>query len=99
MKLVWSRHAAADRLAIFTWIAQDDPRAAALVDDRLEDATRRLIDFPGSGRPGRIEGTRELVVARTPYVVPYQIVGGTVRLLRVIHGARMWPLEINDGDG
>ena len=99
MKLVWSRHAAADRLAVFTWIAQDDPRAAALVDDRLEDAARRLIDFPESGRPGRVEGTRELVVARTPYVVLYQIVGDTVRLLRVIHGARMWPQEINDGDG
>ena len=42
MKLAWSRHAAADRLAIFTWIAQDDPRSAALVDDRLEDAVRRL---------------------------------------------------------
>ena len=99
MKLAWSRHAAADRLAIFTWIAQDDPRSAALVDDRLEDAARRLIDFPESGRPGRVEGTRELVVARTPYVVPYQIVGDTVRLLRVIHGARMWPQELNDGDG
>ena len=99
MKLAWSRHAAADRMAIFTWIAQDDPRAAALVDDRLEDAARRLIDFPESGRPGRIEGTRELVVARTPYVVPYQIVGDVVRLLRVFQGARMWPQELNDGDG
>ena len=99
MKLAWSRHAAADRMAIFTWIAQDDPRAAALVDDRLEDAARRLIDFPESGRPGRIEGTRELVVARTPYVVPYQIVGDVVRLRRVRHGARRGPQELNDGDG
>ena len=93
MKLAWSRHAAADRMAIFTWIAQDDPRAAALVDDRLEDAARRLIDFPESGRPGRIEGTRELVVARTPYVVPHQSVGDLVLLLRDIPGARMGPLD------
>lgn len=99
MKLVWSQRAAADRLAIFTWIAEDDPRAAALVDNRLEDAARRLIDFPESGRPGRVEGTRELVVAQTPYVVPYQIIEDTVRLLRVIHGARMWPNEISNEDG
>ena len=94
MRLVWSQHATDDRLAIFMWIAQDDPQAAANVDDRIEEAARRLIDFPNSGRPGRIEGTRELVIARTPYVAPYQLVGDTVRILRVIHGARMWPSSV-----
>jgi toxin ParE1/3/4 len=94
MKLVWSQRAAADRLAIFIWIAEDDPQAAATVDDRIEAAAGRLIDFPESGRPGRVEGTRELVIARTPYVAPYQIVGDTVRILRVIHGARMWPHDL-----
>ncbi|MDR6708311.1 toxin ParE1/3/4 [Novosphingobium sp. 1748] len=91
MRLAWSQHATDDRFAIFMWIAQDDPQAAAKVDERIEEAARRLIDFPNSGRPGRIEGTRELVIARTPYVAPYQLVGDTVRILRVIHGARMWP--------
>jgi len=94
MRLVWSQHATDDRLAIFMWIAQDDPQAAANVDERIEEAARRLIDFPNSGRPGRTEGTRELVIARTPYVAPYQIVGDIVRILRVIHGARMWPSSI-----
>ena len=94
MKLVWSQRAAADRLAIFIWIAEDDPQAAATVDDRIEVAAGRLIDFPESGRIGRVEGTRELVIARTPYVAPYQIVGNTVRILRVIHGARMWPHDL-----
>lgn len=94
MKLAWSQRAAADRLAIFIWIAEDDPQAAATMDDRIEAAAGRLIDFPESGRPGRVEGTRELVIARTPYVAPYQIVGDTVRILRVIHGARMWPHDM-----
>ncbi|WP_336970808.1 type II toxin-antitoxin system RelE/ParE family toxin [Sphingobium aromaticiconvertens] len=94
MKLVWSQRAAADRLDIFIWIAEDDPQAAATVDDRIEAAAGRLIDFPESGRIGRVEGTRELVIARTPYVAPYQIVGNTVRILRVIHGARMWPHDL-----
>lgn len=94
MRLVWSQHATDDRLAIFMWVAQDDPQAAADVDERIEEAARRLIDFPNSGRPGRIEDTRELVIARTPYVAPYQLVGDTVRILRVIHGARMWPSSI-----
>ncbi|QJU56971.1 type II toxin-antitoxin system RelE/ParE family toxin [Sphingomonas sp. AP4-R1] len=94
MKLAWSNRAATDRMAIFVWIAEDNPQAAADVDERIEAAAQRLKDFPNSGRPGRIEGTRELVIARTPYVAPYQIIGDTVRILRVIHGARMWPHDI-----
>jgi len=95
MKLAWSNRATTDRLAIFIWIAEDNPQAAADVDDRIEAAAQRLKDFPNSGRPGRIEGTRELVIARTPYIAPYQIIGDTVRVLRVIHGARMWPHDIS----
>lgn len=94
MKLAWSNRATTDRLAIFIWIAEDNPQAAADVDDRIEAAAQRLKDFPNSGRPGRIEGTRELVIARTPYIAPYQIIVDTVRVLRVIHGARMWPHDI-----
>jgi toxin ParE1/3/4 len=71
-----------------------DPQTAADVDDRIEAAGQRPKDFPNSGRPARIEGTRELVVARAPYIAPYQIIGDTVRVLRVIHGARMWPHDI-----
>lgn len=91
MKLVWSQRALEDRRAIFDYIEAEDPRAAILVDDRIRDATWRLIEFPGSGRPGRVEGTRELVIARTPYIAPYQIEDDGVRILRVIHGARIWP--------
>ena len=94
MNLAWSNRATIDRLAIFIWIAEDNPQAAADVDDRIEAAAQRLKDFPNSGRPGRIEGTRELVIGRTPYIAPYQIIGDTVRVLRVIHGARMWPHDI-----
>jgi toxin ParE1/3/4 len=45
------------------------------------------------GRPGRIDGTRELVIPRTPYVAAYLVDADTVRILRVLHGAQMWPDE------
>lgn len=51
MRFVWSQRATDDRLSIFMWIAQDDPQAAANVDDRIEEAARRLIDFPNSVKP------------------------------------------------
>lgn len=53
-----------------------------------------LQRFPESGRLGRVEGTRELVVDRTPYIAAYRIAGDTVRILRVLHGAREWPEDI-----
>jgi addiction module RelE/StbE family toxin len=90
LRLVWAQLALSDRDDIFTHIEAENPRAAVHVDQQIAHAARRLIDFPESGRPGRIAGTRELVVSRTPYVVT----ADTVRILRVLHGAQMWPDEI-----
>jgi toxin ParE1/3/4 len=45
-----------------------NPRAAVHIDEQIVVAARRLIEFPESGRPGRVAGTRELVIPRTPYV-------------------------------
>jgi len=98
VKLVWTQRALEDRRAIFDYIETEDLRLAGVVDGRIAAATRRLIDFPKSGRPGRVEDTRELVIARTPYIAPYRIEGDVVRILRVIHGARIWPDEIPDDD-
>ncbi len=50
-----------------------------------------LRDHPNLGRPGRLTGTRELVVSGTPYVVPYRVLGDDVQILAVFHGARRWP--------
>ena len=94
MKLVWTQRALEDRRAIFDYIETEDPRAAVTVDDRIAAAMHRLIDFPNSGRPGRVEDTRELVIIRTPYIAPYRIEGNVVRILRVIHGGRIWPDEL-----
>jgi toxin ParE1/3/4 len=91
MRLEWSVLAQADREAIFDFIEADSPRAAAVTDDRIRAEVGRLIRFPESGRPGRVEGTREMVIDRTPYIAAYLIEGAIVRILRVLHGARAWP--------
>jgi addiction module RelE/StbE family toxin len=94
VKLEWSHFALADRDEIFDHIEADSPRAAATVDDRIGDSAALLIQFPERGRPGRVEGTRELVIDRTPYLAAYRIVGDTVRILRILHGSRQWPDEM-----
>lgn len=97
MKLVWSAFALADRDGIFTYIEADSPRAAIAVDERIASAARRLVDFPESGRPGRVVGTRELVITGTPYVAAYAVTAETIRILRVLHGAQRWPDELPQG--
>lgn len=91
MRVVWTRPAARDLEAIGDFVAKDNPAAAATLVARLMDAARRLADHPESGRAGRVAGTRELVVAGTPFVVPYRVREGRVEVLAVFHGARRWP--------
>jgi toxin ParE1/3/4 len=96
MRLEWSIFAQSDRDAIFDYIEADSPRAAIAVDDRIRTQAEILAQFPYSGRPGRIEGTRELVISRTPYIAAYRIAGDTVRILRVLHGAMLWPGDMSE---
>lgn len=90
MKLVWTRPAREDRKAIREYIAADNPGAALDLDELLSEKAARLLDHPGLGRPGRLEGTRELVAHRN-YILIYDVAGDLVRVLRVLHAARQWP--------
>jgi toxin ParE1/3/4 len=92
--LQWSREAVADLAALREFVAQDNPAAARRVALRVMAAVELLPDNPHMGRPGRVPGTRELVVSETPYIVPYRVRNGRVEILRVYHGARRWPEQL-----
>jgi toxin ParE1/3/4 len=64
---------------------------AAATIRRIYDLAAELKQFPNRGRPGRKEGTRELVLISLPYLIVYEVAGQSVRILRVLHGARRWP--------
>lgn len=91
MQIKWLRTALRNLDDEATYIAQDDPAAARLVVARVLDAVAQLADQPGLGRPGRVPGTRELVVLKTRYLVPYRVQGNTVEVLRVFHTSRRLP--------
>lgn len=93
MDVRWLDDALADITEIYRYVAADDPTAAARVVARIQAAVRLLRDAPHRGRPGRWPGTRELVVSRTPYIVPYRVAGDLIEILRVFHGSRRWPPE------
>lgn len=91
MRLVWTRLAIQDLNQAHDFIEAVNPRAAGSTIDRIERAVSALTVHPNAGRPGRIEGVRELVVVGTPFIVPYRVRGNRVEILGVIHGARRWP--------
>ena len=91
MRIVWTPQARRDLDAAFDYIVQHDPTAARSLYRRIRERVRGLAQHPRSGRPGREPGTRELVIAGTPYLVPYRITEREVQILAVIHGARRWP--------
>ncbi len=91
MRLVWTEPALLDLAAARDYIGRDDPAAARRQVERVLSAVARLARFPELGRPGRHAGTRELVVAGTPFVVPYRRGAESIDVLRVLHGRRRWP--------
>jgi toxin ParE1/3/4 len=91
MRLAWSASALNDRIEIFEHVSIDDPGAAIHIDQRIDDLIRGLLRFPEIGRPGRVPGTRELVIMGTGLIAAYRIDGDTIRVLRLLHGARKWP--------
>jgi toxin ParE1/3/4 len=92
MKLFWTELALTDLAALHAHTSADNPVVADQMLDRiLPLAETQLSRMPESGRRGRVPNTRELVVTGSPYFLPYRVVGETIQVLRVIHGARRWP--------
>src|SRR5258708_8311876 len=78
MTPVWSPEAINDLIALRAYIEQDDPAAAQRVALHIVRNVETLLpNNPEIGRPGRVPGTRELVIPKTPFIVPYRLVGNT----------------------
>lgn len=92
MRVVWRESALADVERAVGYIALENPRGAEQQLSRIEQHVQVLVDHPRMGRVGRVTGTRELVVPRTPFVIVYRL-DGDVELIRILHGAQLWPPE------
>jgi toxin ParE1/3/4 len=91
VNVVWLRQAERDLDSAIDYIAAHNPAAALQLYRAVREKTGLLPDNPGIGRPGRVEGTRELVIY--PFIVAYAVQADldAIVILRLLHGARKWP--------
>lgn len=94
MKAVWSRRAIQHLVSLRNFIDKESEQNAALVAKRILDSVELLQTQVDMGRPGRIPGTRELVILNTPYLIPYRVRRDRLELIAVLHGHQKWPTKL-----
>lgn len=91
MQIVWLNKALQNLDDIAEYIAQENPIAASQVVAFIISQVNQLATQPAIGRPGRVVGTRELVISNSHYLVPYRIKNNRVEILRVFHTSQKPP--------
>jgi toxin ParE1/3/4 len=94
MKIIWSRSAIRHLAHLREFIEKDSEQNAALVARRSLKAVDLLQSHPEIGRPGRVIGTRELVVPDTPFITPYRVRHDRLELIAVFHERQKWPAKL-----
>lgn len=95
MILEWLPAAEGDFDSIVDFIAADNPLAAIEQGDEIQNQVAGLLEHHKRGRAGRVKGTRELVIVRTPFIAAYRITRDRILILRIFHGAQKWPVRID----
>lgn len=91
MRIKWLQKAIKTFDKAMGYIAQEDEEAAQTISEDIEARVAGLLEQPYQGRPGRIFGTRELVIDKYPFIVPYRVKGDEIQILRVFHTSRKPP--------
>ena len=91
MQVRWLTRATRSLIAAHDYIAQDNPKAAKDFFRYVLASVDQLTQFSQVGRAGRVHGTRELVLVKCPYVIPYRVKGQEIQILHVLHNSRIWP--------
>ncbi|MDD5390993.1 MAG: type II toxin-antitoxin system RelE/ParE family toxin [Gallionellaceae bacterium] len=91
MRIKWLREALRNLEQEAGYLADTNPDTADAMLQNIRSSVSLLAQQPGIGRPGRVPGTRELVVQHYPYLIPYRVRGDVLEVLRVFHTFRKLP--------
>lgn len=75
----------------YDYLAAHNPEAAFNFADEVQKGIEQLQRFPSSGRAGRVPGTRELMINRYSFIIPYRVVGDELQILRVFSTYQQLP--------
>lgn len=88
--VIWSEKAVADLVALNDWLTRyREPQEAAKSIKAIRDQLANLSEFPGAGSPIH-GGTRKLLIKNQPFVLLYEMVGGRLMILRLVHNRSDW---------
>jgi len=92
MTIIWSSESIHDLISLRAHIGEHDSAAAKRIALHILYCVEHLLsENPQFGAPGRVPGTREPIIPKTPYILPYRIRGMTIEIARVYHNSRRWP--------
>lgn len=90
LDLIWEPDAVEQFDGVIDYIAVRNASASMRMRTLIGDRVQQLRKFPEIGRPGRVAGTRELVV-HPNYIVIYQVTPDAIDILRVLHARQQYP--------
>jgi toxin ParE1/3/4 len=93
MRVLITAQAESDLDGIVEYILRCNPAAAVRVYDAIVGQILNLSDFPNRARPGRVPGTRELVITGYPYIVVFDVMADGIVILHVNHARQQWPRD------
>lgn len=90
-KILLSEAAYYDMDSVFSYVSQDNKKAAEMLRSRLYKAITQLADFPEKGAvlpeedaPGAERGYRRIV--QNPYIIFYRVLDDKIVIACVLHG-------------
>lgn len=86
----WADEATTDLVEILDYIEQRNATAAQNLHAAIVQSAENLPLMPYLFRPGRVPGTRELVV-HPNYIVVYQVGSDMIDILRILHSRQQYP--------
>jgi toxin ParE1/3/4 len=91
MQVKWLRRVLRNLEQARNYVFQDNPTAAQELILKIQNAANQLQNYPFMGKNGRVEGTRELIISNSPYILIYRVKEESVEVLRILHTSKRYP--------